>query len=128
MPLDGGAFLTQFKALRQRDSYAVDTMPTTSAYDLRPLVPFQRHQLAFQCFDSLAAGEAFELINDHEPRGLLMQFVQQRPNAFDWQVLEAGPQAWRIRVQRLADSAAFAPTAAAGLDEGCCSCSCSGRA
>lgn len=101
-------------------------MQTTTTYDLRSLMPAQRHQLAFQAFDALAAGEAFELINDHEPRGLLMQFAEQRPNAFDWQVMQAAPGAWRIRIARVA-SEGFAKTAKAGLDEGCCSCSCSGR-
>jgi uncharacterized protein (DUF2249 family) len=101
-------------------------MQTTTTYDLRSLVPAQRHQLAFQCFDALADGEALELINDHEPRGLLMQFVEQRPNSFDWQVMQAAPGAWRIRISRAAGTA-FAPTVESGLDEGCCSCSCSGR-
>jgi uncharacterized protein (DUF2249 family) len=98
----------------------------TTTYDLRPLAPPQRHQLAFQCFDALAPGEAFELVNDHEPRGLLMQFAEQRPNAFDWQVVQAAPGAWCIRIQRVAGDG-FEPTVKAGLDEGCCSCSCSGR-
>lgn len=98
----------------------------TTTYDLRSLVPAQRHQLAFQAFDALGAGEAFELINDHEPRGLLMQFAEQRANAFDWQVMQAAPGAWRIRIQRLG---AAAPVAAGARSEaGCCSCSCGGRA
>ena len=101
-------------------------MQSINTYDLRSLVPAQRHQLAFECFDALAGGEAFELINDHEPRGLLMQFAEQRPNAFEWQVVESTPGAWRIRMQRQAGSG-FAPTVAADLDQGCCSCSCSGR-
>ena len=100
-------------------------MQNTTTYDLRSLMPAQRHQLAFQAFDALAADEAVELINDHEPRGLLMQFAEQRPNAFDWQVMQAAPGAWRIRIQRVADG--FAPTVKAGLDEGCCSCSCASR-
>lgn len=100
-------------------------MQTTTTYDLRSLMPAQRHQLAFQAFDALADGEAFELINDHEPRGLLMQFAEQRADRFDWQVMQAAPGAWRIRIQRVADG--FAKTVETGLDEGCCSCSCSGR-
>ncbi|MCF8207406.1 MAG: DUF2249 domain-containing protein [Methylotenera sp.] len=100
-------------------------MQTTTTYDLRSLMPAQRHQLAFQAFDALADGEAFELINDHEPRGLLMQFAEQRADRFDWQVMQAAPGAWRIRIQRVADG--FAKAVEAGLDEGCCSCSCSGR-
>lgn len=102
-------------------------MQTTTTYDLRPLAPAQRHQLAFQAFDALADGDAFELINDHEPRGLLMQFAEQRPHAFDWQVLQSAPGAWRIRIARVAGHG-FAKTVEAGLDDGCCSCSCSGRA
>ena len=69
-------------------------MQTTTTYDLRSLMPAQRHQLAFQAFDALADGEAFELINDHEPRGLLMQFAEQRADRFDWQVMQAAPGAW----------------------------------
>ena len=100
-------------------------MQTTTTYDLRPLAPAQRHQMAFQAFDALGYGDAFELINDHEPRGLLMQFAEQRANTFDWQVMQAAPGAWRIRIQRLAHPVA---TSAAGAEAGCCSCSCSGRA
>jgi uncharacterized protein (DUF2249 family) len=92
----------------------------TSTYDIRPLAPFERHQLAFRCFDALAAGEAFELINDHEPRGLLMQFGAQRPLSFSWEVLQSDPGHWRIRIGRVADPAkATAPTA------GGCGCGCS---
>jgi uncharacterized protein (DUF2249 family) len=100
-------------------------MTVNATFDLRSLAPPQRHQLAFQCFDTLATGEFFDLINDHEPRGLLAQFLQQRPAAFDWQVLEAGPVTWRIRVRRTGD--AFAPTVHSDLDAGCCNCSCRGN-
>jgi len=100
-------------------------MTEIATYDLRPLAPPQRHQLSFQCFDALALGESFDLVNDHEPRGLLAQFLAQRPDAFAWQVLEAGPTTWRIRIQRTAD--AFAPTVRGELDGGCCSCSCRGN-
>ncbi len=100
-------------------------MNTSPVYDLRALAPWQRHALAFQTFDDLAEGEAFELINDHEPRGLLIQFAEQRTNAFDWQVLPGAPGDWRIRVTRVAD--AFAPTVSASLPEpaACCGCGCS---
>ncbi|MEO3690222.1 DUF2249 domain-containing protein [Roseateles paludis] len=93
-------------------------MPT---YDLRPLAPYQRHELAFSSFDALAVGQAFEFINDHEPRGLLIQMAEQRPGSFDWQVMESAPGVWRIRVTRL-DSAAAAPDTG-----GCGGCSCGGK-
>jgi len=97
----------------------------TPLHDLRPLAPPQRHQLAFQCFDALAPGEAFELVNDHEPRGLLMQFGAYRPDAFSWQVMQAEPGFWRIRVARLAPgeiAAAVPMPAAGGCSGGGCSC------
>ncbi|MFT7775199.1 DUF2249 domain-containing protein [Roseateles sp.] len=94
----------------------------TPIHDLRPLAPPQRHRLAFQCFDALAPGESFELVNDHEPRGLLMQFRAHHPEAFSWQVVQAEPDYWRIRVGRLVDGADQATPAPGG-----CGCSCGGR-
>jgi len=88
-------------------------------HDLRPLAPPQRHQLAFQCFDALAEGEAFELVNDHEPRGLLMQFHAYRPQTFNWQVVQADPGYWRIRIGRAAPGEATAPVPAQGGGCGC---------
>lgn len=94
---------------------------TTPLYDFRSLAPVERHQLAFQNFDALAPGEAFELINDHEPRGLLMQFGMRHPDSFSWRVLDAQPGAWHIRIGRL--KVGEAPMAApAGGSCGCGGC------
>ena len=38
--------------------------------DVREIVPRERHPLIFQKFDDLAAGESFELVNDHDPKPL----------------------------------------------------------
>jgi radical SAM protein with 4Fe4S-binding SPASM domain len=38
--------------------------------DLRQIAPRDRHPLIFQTFDGLAQGDAFVLVNDHEPRHL----------------------------------------------------------
>ena len=102
------------------------TAPTPT-YDLRTLAPYQRHELAFSSFDALDVGQAFEFINDHEPRGLLIQMAELRPDGFDWQVMERAPGALRIRVTKLdapRPEAGQAPAQASG----CCSCSCSGKA
>lgn len=100
-------------------------MLTTTVYDLRPLLPAQRHTLAFQAFDALGAGESFELLNDHEPRSLLLQFIEQRPDRFDWQATQAADGTWHIRIVCLgADARVRAPAAA---EPGCCGCSCGGR-
>ena len=94
---------------------------TTPLYDFRSLAPIERHQLAFESFDALAPGEAFELINDHEPRGLLLQFGVRHPDAFSWRVLAAEPGAWRIRVARVkAGEAATAVPVGGGCGCGGC--------
>jgi uncharacterized protein (DUF2249 family) len=86
-------------------------------YDLRSLAPVERHQLAFQCFEALAPGEAFELLNDREPRGLLMQFGAHDPDSFSWHVIAAAPGAWRIRIARVASG-----EAATVVPAGSCGC------
>jgi uncharacterized protein (DUF2249 family) len=68
--------------------------------DIRPLHPAQRHPLIFERFDSLAPGESFILINDHNPKPLYYQFQAERPGEFSWEYLEEGPEAWRVRIGR----------------------------
>lgn len=66
--------------------------------DVRIIAPRNRHPLIFSTFDALQAGEAFELVNDHAPTPLYYQFLHERPNLFDWEYLEEGPETWRVRI------------------------------
>ncbi|HOA23702.1 MAG TPA: DUF2249 domain-containing protein [Aggregatilineales bacterium] len=68
--------------------------------DVRTITPRERHPRIFQLFDSLEVGEAFELINDHDPKPLYYQFQAERPGQLDWQYLEQGPETWRVRITR----------------------------
>lgn len=68
--------------------------------DVREIPPRNRHPLIFQTFDALAEGEAFELVNDHDPKPLYYQFSHERPNLFVWEYLEQGPTTWRVAIQR----------------------------
>ncbi|MDR7525880.1 MAG: DUF2249 domain-containing protein, partial [Armatimonadota bacterium] len=43
-------------------------------------------------------GEAFELVNDHDPKPLYYQFAAELPGQFTWQYLEQGPEVWRVRI------------------------------
>ncbi len=76
-------------------------MTVKSVLDVRTIVPRQRHPLIFQTFDGLAPGEAFQLVNDHDPKPLFYQFQHERPNAFGWQYDEQGPELWRVTVSRV---------------------------
>lgn len=68
--------------------------------DVCNLPPPRRHPEIFHAFDSLKAGEAFILINDHAPKPLLYQFQMERPATFEWNVLEAGPERFRVEIRR----------------------------
>jgi len=68
--------------------------------DVRPLAPIDRHRLIFQRCDHLGVGDAFVLVNDHDPKPLYYQLEAERAGQFTWNYLEAGPAVWRVRIAR----------------------------
>lgn len=62
--------------------------------------PSVRHSKIFEIFESLAVGEKMELTNDHDPKGLLYQFMVERNGQFTWDYLEEGPVVWRVAIGR----------------------------
>ena len=66
--------------------------------DVREMPPRERHPTILSTFGGLASGEAFELVNDHDPKPLRYQFDAELPGAFTWEYLEEGPQDWRVRI------------------------------
>lgn len=75
-------------------------MTVKTTLDVRTIVPRERHPLIFKTFDGLSQGEAFMLVNDHDPKPLLYQFKAERMGQFDWTYLEQGPEVWRVQVSR----------------------------
>ncbi len=73
--------------------------------DARRLPPLERYPLIISTFDGLQAGQAFELVNNHDPVPLYFKFREVRAGLFDWQYLESGPGQWRVRITRTACSA-----------------------
>ena len=71
-----------------------------SELDLRPVAPPERHPLVDETFESMRAGEAFVLVNDHDPKPLYYTFHYERPGRFTWEYLEQGPEVWRVRIGR----------------------------
>ena len=70
--------------------------------DVRSLVPMQRHNAICATFYVLKPGEAFELVNDHDPKPLYYQFQAEHAGKFTWDYLEEGPAVWRVRIGRQA--------------------------
>jgi uncharacterized protein (DUF2249 family) len=82
------------------------TMTTaTPQLDVRAEPPARRHELIFDTYDRLAPGDAFVLVNDHDPKPLYYQFDAEHPGEFSWEYLESGPAVWRVRIGRLEDRA-----------------------
>ena len=76
------------------------TATAEQTIDVRNIVPRERHPLIFDTYRNLAAGEAFLLVNDHDPKPLFYQFSAERPGEFEWAYLERGPDVWRVQVAR----------------------------
>lgn len=75
-------------------------MPNDRPLDVRNVVPRERHTLIFDTFAALKPGDAFVLINDHDPRPLYYQFEVEHTGQFSWDYLEQGPEVWRVRIGR----------------------------
>ncbi len=69
--------------------------------DVRTIAPRERHPLIFKTFDTLEPGEAFELINDHDPKPLYYQFQAERSGQLAWEYLEEGPEVWRVKIGKV---------------------------
>ena len=69
--------------------------------DVREITPRDRHALIFNAFEGLKDGEALELVNDHDPVPLRVQFEDRLSGRFEWAYLESGPELWRVRIGRL---------------------------
>ncbi|GAA4751127.1 hypothetical protein GCM10023229_34950 [Flavisolibacter ginsenosidimutans] len=62
--------------------------------------PRLKHPTIFKHFDALKEGEAFEILNDHDPKPLYYQLLGERGNIFTWSYIEQGPQWWRVQIKK----------------------------
>ena len=69
--------------------------------DVRTIAPMHRHPMIFQSFEELRPGQAFELVNDHDPKPLYYQFQAERTGEFQWEYEEQGPEVWRVRIGKV---------------------------
>lgn len=62
--------------------------------------PRLKHPTIFKHFDALNAGEAFQILNDHDPKPLYYQLLGERGNIFTWSYLQQGPQWWQVQIKK----------------------------
>lgn len=66
--------------------------------DVRNEIPMRRHELIFENYHGLGSGDAFVLVNDHDPKPLYYQFDAEYTGKFSWDYLEEGPEVWKVRI------------------------------
>jgi len=69
--------------------------------DVRPIVPREKHPAIFEMFNSLEAGEAMQLINDHDPKPLYYQMEAEINGQFEWEYTEQGPEVWKVNIKKV---------------------------
>lgn len=78
------------------------TTQASTTLDVRNVIPRERHPLIFGTFRKLGRGDAFVLVNDHDPKPLYYQFQAELGEPFQWEYLESGPEVWKVRIGRSA--------------------------
>ncbi|TAM93469.1 MAG: DUF2249 domain-containing protein [Jatrophihabitans sp.] len=91
------ARLEQRLEAEQKEKTVADT-----ELDVRSEIPRRRHELIFESFDRLPVGDAYVLVNDHDPKPLRYQLEAENTGQFSWEYLEQGPEVWRVRIGRTA--------------------------
>ena len=89
-----------------------------SVLDLRTIPPRAHHPLIFGRFDAVPTGQSLQILHDHNPQPLRLQFEDRVRGQFEWAALETGPAVWRIQITRVADAAG---SSAGASGDSCCS-------
>ena len=76
-----------------------------TVFDVRKIARGGRHPRVFARYAGLAPGEAFILVNSHDPKPLRREFEAIHSGAFSWDYLQTGPEEWRVRIGRVAGDA-----------------------
>lgn len=76
--------------------------PELPELDARSVPHAIRHSTIFGALDAVRPGGGLVLVAPHDPLPLLRQLEDREPGAFTVDYLERGPEAWRLRLQRVA--------------------------
>lgn len=79
----------------------MSTNKATATIDVRTIEPRDRHPLIFNTFEDLAPGQFLLLVNDHDPAPLHYQFLAERPDEFNWDYVQQGPEVWQVHITKI---------------------------
>ncbi len=74
--------------------------------DVRSVPHPIRHATVIGALDAIPAGGAMVLVAPHDPKPLLAQIARREGDAVQVSYLEEGPEAWRLRLDRVHPSPA----------------------
>lgn len=94
-----GEYVIHITKREESDAAAEDTA-VVNMFDVRPFPPAKRHDMVFDAFDELKAGEAFVFVNDHDPKPLYYQIEAESTEPFTWEYIEVMPQEWKVKVTK----------------------------
>lgn len=78
-------------------------MNAKTTVDVRATPPMHRFDTIMSAYEALLAGEAMHLIVDHDPKCMYYTLQATRGgDAFDFEVLEDGPEDWHVVVTKRA--------------------------
>jgi regulator of cell morphogenesis and NO signaling len=89
-----------YKGAAATQDVSVDTNNSRFVLNVTLLEPRLKHPTIFSYFDNLQPGEAFQILNDHDPKPLYYQMLAERGNVFTWQYIEKGPQQWVVEIKK----------------------------
>ncbi|MDX3809794.1 DUF2249 domain-containing protein [Bosea thiooxidans] len=76
------------------------TTLTLEPLDVRAIPPVVRHATIFGILERLSPGDAFSIVNDHDPAPLRRQIEARYPGAYSWDYIVQGPEIWQVEIGR----------------------------
>ncbi|MCA0419552.1 DUF2249 domain-containing protein [Bosea beijingensis] len=68
--------------------------------DVRTIPPVVRHATIFGIMERLSPGDAFRIVNDHDPAPLRRQIEARYPGSYSWDYIVQGPEIWQVEIGR----------------------------
>jgi regulator of cell morphogenesis and NO signaling len=97
--------LTKSKAVAKQNKQSVSEGTNSGiniigTLNVNLIEPRLKHPTIFDRFDSLQPGQAFYILNDHDPKPLYYQMIAVRGNIFTWKYEEQGPDIWKVLITK----------------------------
>ena len=78
------------------------SLPDLPELDVRGMRKPDKHPTIFATYAALPVGDAFVLVNDHDPQHLHEEFEADHAGSYAWEYLNREMRDWRIKITKLA--------------------------